>query len=226
MSPKKKKKKRTVSEDMFEELCRSVGIACDRVDETTTLTPDYEVKFSGHRIVAEVKQFDPNKEEAESIRRLAAGGIGGTTATPGQRIRKAIDDAAPQLKALSKGECPTMVVVYNNSGAKQHTDPYSVATAMQGLDVVPVLVPEDPSISPQFQDVRSGPKKRMTTIHNTTVSAIGVLVTDFDDQTQLCVYHNRHAVNRIEPDWLRGERVHHYRLPDGATSSLEGWTKV
>src|SRR5688572_15089199 len=117
---------RTVSEQMFEELCRSVGIACERVDEGITWTPDYEVKFSGHRIVSEVKQFDPNEEEAESIRRM--GGIGGTTAKPGQRIRKAIDDAASQLKARSTGKCSAMLVVYNNSGANQHTDPYSVAT--------------------------------------------------------------------------------------------------
>jgi hypothetical protein len=220
------KQERTVSENMFEELCEFVGIACERVDEASTRTPDYEVKFSGHRVVAEVKQFDPNKEEAESNRRLAAGGIGGTTAKPGQRIRKAIDDAAPQLKKLSKGECPTMVLVFNNSGAKQHTDPYSVATAMQGLDVVPVLVPKDPSISPQFQDVRSGPKKRMTAIHNTTISAIGVLVTDFDDRTLLCIYHNRHARNPIEPEWLRHPLVHHFALPDGAASSLDGWTTV
>ncbi len=157
---------------------------------------------------------------------MAAGGIGGTTATPGQRIRKAIDDAAPQLKALSKGECPTMVVIYNNSGATQHTDPYSVATAMQGLDVVPVLMPADASVSPQFQGVRSGPRKRMTAIHNTTISAIAVLRTEFDDNPILCIFHNRHAVNRIDPEWLRGGRVHHFRLRDDAMSSLDGWEKV
>lgn len=224
MSPKTE---RTVSEDMFEELCQSVGIACERVDETTTRTPDYEVKFSGHRIVAEVKQFDPNEEEAESIRRMEAGGIGGTTTEPGDRMRKAIGYAAPQLKARSKGECPAMLVIYNNSGAGQHTDPYSVATAMQGLDVVPVLVPKDPAISPQFQDVRSGPSgRKMRANANTTISAIGVLVTDFDDATHLCIYHNRHARHPIDPEWLRHPLVHHFRLPEGAASSLDGWAKV
>lgn len=223
MSPKQE---RTISEDMFEALCRSAGIACKRIDEASTRTPDYEVMFGGHRVVTEVKQFDPNREEAESIRRMKAGGVGVTTATPAQRIRKAIDSAAPQLKALSKGECSAMVVVYDNSGAGRHTKPYSVATAMQSLDVVPVLVPEDPSISPQFEDTRSGPQKRMTADDNTTVSAIGVLVTDFDDRTHLRIYHNRHARHPIDPEWLRHPLVHHYRLPDGAASSLDDWEEA
>ncbi len=41
------------------------------------------------------------------------GGLVGTT--PGDRIRKAIQSAAPQLRALSGGIVPTMVVVYNNA---------------------------------------------------------------------------------------------------------------
>ena len=127
---------------------------------------------------------------------------------------------------VQKGECPAMLVVYNNSGAKNHTDPYSVATTMQGLDVVPVLVPENPSISPQFQDPRSGPGKKMTSNANTTISAIGVLRTDFDDEPQLCIYHNRHARHPVDPEWLRHPRVHHFRLPAGEASSLAGWKEV
>lgn len=218
---------KTTSEDLFEDLCRRTGIPCHRVaEEVDARRPDYEVELAGQRVVTEVKQFDPNEEEAESMRRIEAGRIGGTTITPGDRIRKAINRAAPQLKALSKGECPAMLVVYNNSGAKNHTDPYSVATAMQGLDVVPVLVPVDPSISPQFQDTHSGPGKKMTENANTTISAIGVLRTDFDDEPLLCIYHNRHARHPIEPGWVRHPRIHQFRLPDGEESSLGGWEEA
>lgn len=221
------KKTKTVSEDLFENLCARVGIRCTRVEETETQTPDYELEPSGHRVVAEVKQFDPNPEEAESIKRMEAGGVGGVSAKPGDRIRKAIGYAAPQLKALSRGVSPAMLVVYNNSAAGQHSDQYSVATAMQGFDVVPVLVPEDASISPQFQDVRSGPSgRKMRANANTTISAIGVLRTDTDGSPHLHIYHNRHAVNPIEPDWIRHPRVKHFRLPDGAESSLDGWVEV
>lgn len=224
MSPKKQ---RTVSEDVFEELCRSVGIACDRVDETTTRTPDYELKFSGHRIVAEVKQFDPNDTEAKVIDSLKQTGKAEAFSTkPGDRIRKAVHSAAPQLKALSKGECPTMLVVYNNVlSARLHTDPYAVATAMDGFDEVPVLVPKDPSLSPVFKEARSGRGKKMTASANTTISAIGVLF-NLDDGPWLDVYHNRHARHPIEPAWLRTARTRHFRRPANAANSLDEWEEV
>jgi hypothetical protein len=218
---------KTISEDLFEQWCHSVGVPCHRVEEEQDARrPDYVVELIGQRVVTEVKQFDPNDEEAESNRRVATGGIGGTGTTPGDRIRKAIHRAAPQLKALSSGKYPALLVVYNNGASRLHTDPYAVATAMQGLDEVPVLVPEDPLISPKFKEARSGRGKKMTPSANTTISAIGVLVHDFDDRTHLCIYHNCHALHPIVPEWLRHPLVHHYRLPDSAASSLDGWQAV
>lgn len=219
----------TISETLFEELCDSLAIPWHRVAEAQNeRRPDYEIELTDHRVVVEVKQFDPNPEESEAIRRLEKGGPVTRMGTRfGDRIRKAIQSAAPQLKALSKGECPTMLVVYNNVfGYPFHTDTYNVATAMQGLDVVPVLVPADPSIAPLFQDVRSGRDKKMTECHNTTISAIGVLVAAFDDRTHLCIYHNRHARHPIDPKWLQHSRVQHFRLDAGATSSLDCWERI
>jgi hypothetical protein len=66
----------------------------------------------------------------------------------------------------------------------------------------------------------------MTAEVNTTISAIGVLVKDELDRPNLFVYHNRHAVNRLEPDWLRSSSVRHFKLPAGASSSLEGWEDI
>ncbi len=66
----------------------------------------------------------------------------------------------------------------------------------------------------------------MTPNANTTISAIGVLRADIDGMPLLDVYHNRHARNPIEPEWLRQPSVHHFRLPNGATSRLAGWEKA
>jgi len=218
---------RTSSEELFEDVCGQIGIPCTRVAEEKSRRPDYEVEFAGKRVIVEVKQFDPNDEEAAAICRKEDGGVGGICTKPGDRIRKAIHSAAPQLRALSKGERPAMLVVYNNVLSRRlHTDPYDVATAMQGLDVVPVLVPKDPSISPEFQETRSGPGKKMTPDANTTISAVGVLLRNPEDAPHLEIFHNRHARNPLEPEWLRDQRVRHFRLPDSAESSLDGWEEV
>jgi hypothetical protein len=117
-------------------------------------------------------------------------------------------------------------VVYDNGASRLHVDPYAVATAMRGIDVVPVIVPTDPDISPEFLPTRSGPKKKMTETANTNISAIGVLLTDFGDKPLLCVYHNRHARHPIQPDSLRGAHLQHFPWRADATNSLNAWGKA
>ena len=92
---------------------------------------------------------------------------------------------------------------------------------MRGLDVVDVEVPEDMSQRPRFGPGRSGPKRKMTPKANTTISAVAVLRTDWNDELVLLIYHNRYAKNPIDPDWLHHPRVSHMRLRPGATSSAD-----
>lgn len=214
----------TESELLFVELCGACSIDCARAAEAATegeRRPDFTIQLAGHSVVVETKQFDPNDEELRAHHALLRGEVVVSGTTPGDRVRKAIRSAAPQLQNLSRGEVPAMLVVYNNVlSSRQHTDPYAIATAMNGLDVVPVLVPRDPSISPVFQDVRSGPKRKMTANANTTISAVGVLVREEGEQPLLHVYHNRFARHRISPEWARQARIFHWRAPSGLTSSL------
>lgn len=175
------------------------------------------------RVAAEVKQFDPNPDEARANAAQAQGEVVVTGGVPGDRIRKALQNGAPQLKRISEGRLPAVLVVYNFSGVSVHTDPYAVATAMQGLDVIDVAVSKEASQPHQFGEPRSGPKKKMTATDNTTVSAIAVLGHNLDGSLRLDVFHNRHAKNRLEPDLLRGPQLHHWRLPEGARSSLVSW---
>lgn len=213
----------TISEELFEQFCRTASIPYSRVAEEAALRrPDYEIALSGHRVVVEVKQFDPNDREAAALRGWREREAIALRTIVGDRIRKAIQRAAPQLRALSQGKRPALLVVWDNTMA-EHTDPHSVATAMQGRDVIDVLVPQDPKIPPVFLDTRSGPGKKMTANDNTTISAIGVLLEDKNAIPHLRVYHNRHAANPIDPLWLRVDRVLHFRIRDGATNSLDPW---
>jgi hypothetical protein len=59
---------KTMSEQFFEDYCARRGIVCQRVPECETQTPDYELVFGDVRVIVEVKEITPNKEEQESDR--------------------------------------------------------------------------------------------------------------------------------------------------------------
>jgi hypothetical protein len=188
----------TLSERLFARFCDSVGIQCVRISAAIgpgELRPDYSlVGRLGTSVVAEVKQFDPSPEEKTLMERSHRGEVVVTGGVPGARLREVIDKANAQLKALSHGEKPGILVVYNNvSASSHHTDPYAVLTAMRGLDVVPVLVPHNPMHSPTFLEARPGPKKKLRADANTHISAIAVLFGEADDMLGMVLYHNPHA---------------------------------
>lgn len=219
----------TKSEQLFESFCRVQGVACRRVSETTTPRPDYVLELEGQEMLAEVKQFDPNEEERSAIERLAKGEHVVFGGKPGERLRRAIRSANTQLRELLAGRSmSTMLVVYNNTPCSLHTKPYAVMTAMQGLDVVDVEVPLDPSESPRFGDTRSGPAGRvMRADANTSTSAVAVLSGHDPNEFRMAVYHNRHAASPLEPRLMRFPGVVHLRLPEGASNSVEAqWEEV
>lgn len=216
------------SERLLELWCTEAALEFRRVEEVVgEKRPDYEIITAACSIVVEVKQFDPNEREREQVRKLEAGEAGAFYTTPGKRLRNAIGSARRQLRTLSGGRLPAMLVVYNNVlGCTGHTSAYAVAVAMQGVDVVPVQVPIDPSEEPVFGDVRSGPKRQMTPKSNTSISAIGVLSDSNPSGLFLSVYHNRFAAVQLDPDLLRSRKAAHFRLSDRAESSFDSWEAV
>jgi len=212
------------AEQTFSELCDQAGIPCERIPTTEVgeKRPDYEIVASGQQIIVEIKQFDPNREERKALEDLDKGRLASFNSSPGSRVRKAMDKAAPQLKALSKGKIPAMVVLQSNIPGR-HDDPYDIMTAMQGFDTIPVTVPQDPNISPRFGDPKSGPDKRMTNQHNTTISAVAVIRSPSAGTYELDVYHNSFAANPVDPEWLRQPGIRHWKIPGGSTSSLTSW---
>ena len=212
------------AEKTFEEFCDQAGIQWKRIPEINKEPrPDYEIFVSGQKIIVEVKQFDPNPEEQKALKDLEEKGhalFGGKK--PGYRVREAIHKAAPQLKALSKGKIPTMVVLQTNI-LSRHVRLYDIMTAMQGLDTIPVTVPEERNFSPTYGDVKSGPGKKMTAQHNTKISAVAVIRESSAGTYELDIHHNSFAANPIDPEWLRQSGIRHWRIPKDSTSSLTSW---
>jgi hypothetical protein len=214
----------TISEQLFRELCEQIGIRCDRVavaEGAGERRPDFRViGHQGTSIFVETKQFDPSPEEQEQISRTMRGETVVRGGMPGGRLREVIGRANAQLKALSQGRSPGLLVVYNNVfGGSYHTDPYAVLTAMRGLDIVPVIVPRDPRESPTFLDARPGPKRKLRPDANTHVSAIAVLYMPPTAKLGLLVYHNPHARTPLAVADLHSPAVDHFLM----LADQSGW---
>ena len=219
----------TESEELFQRFCRSRGWCIQRIDQHSaphgTQVPDFYLRPArGACVVVEVKQFDPNPEERDHARRQSDGEVVVYGTTPGKRLRKAISKADKQLKAFARAE-PGILVVYNRTVVRMHDDPYAVLTAMRGLDVIDVHVPEDPALPLVSGPVRAGPGKRMTSDWNTSVSCIAVLREFWADpagttpgpEYALVVYHNEFAKHALDPSQLVGDHVTHYRMNEEQT---------
>lgn len=184
---------KTQSELLFEHYCEATGFSCMRVAEGTSKTPDYEVMVDGHIIVVEITAIERNPAERESDRKLAERNCGTVTGgTPGARVRSKIDGSAKQLKARMRGVHPSMLVLYDRGDVLRHLDSYHVRVAMYGLDVLHLTVPTDPA-QPSRIVGQSGPKRKMTPVDNTSISAIGVLYKTSTGAPTLVVYHNDFA---------------------------------
>jgi hypothetical protein len=117
--------KRTISEEQFEAFCKNRGIPLERIPESDSRTPDYEIDIESQRIIVEVKETSPNPEEIESDRLLNERGYGNVTGgTPGDRVRKMIRSASGQLKARSNGVLLTLLVVFDRGRVAGHVEAY------------------------------------------------------------------------------------------------------
>ena len=189
--------------------------------------PDYMVRSRGRRarrVLVEVKQVGPSRAEQPMVREFERTGRVEMQGTPGERIRNAIKKAGPQLRAMNDGRGPALIVIYDAYplGSSLHTDPYSVLTAMRGLDVIDVQVPRDPSAPPIWGALRPGPGRRMTPTANTSISGIALLRHDGPRALRLDVFHNRFAAVPLRLVDLAGGRVRHFRM----RRDLNDWEPV
>ncbi|MDE0002092.1 MAG: hypothetical protein OXQ29_05320 [Rhodospirillaceae bacterium] len=205
---------RPVSELLFEDYCTRAGIQWERIREQHGKTLDYELVVDDQMIIAEVKEITKNKAERESDQLLRERGYGeALRGKPGARVRKKIMDSSPQIKARTAGRHPGFLVLYDDGRIAGHLDRYHIMTAMYGLEVVHVTVPQDPSARPYATGGSFGPNKKMTNNTTTSISAIGALVvTAPDGVIELHVYHNLFAAVPIDPALLARRGIQQCRI--------------
>lgn len=215
-------KGKTKSEKLFERFCEENSIRHRRILETSVKTPDYEFFPGGTRVVVEVKQVEPNDEDRKFDAAMDAGQhpVGGYT--PGQRTRKVIESAGPQLKA-SAGDSPGLIVAFNMVDRMRgiYLGQHDVLTGMYGFETVNISVPKDTAKKPRLESVTFGGKRKVTPVHNTTLSAFAVI---YDvEPAALIVYHNRFAKNPLNPNLLRLPTVRHYKPADQGDLEWKEW---
>jgi len=215
----------TESEALFERFCTANGIPFERIVEGASLTADYWIRPNGVEVVCEVKQVEPNAEERKAMEALERGEVAVTGGVVGNRVRNKITDAGRQIRAHAKGRCPGVLVLWEPFGVARHLDAYSVKAAMFGFDTLVLDVPADPELGPILRDRKSGPGRRMTEDHSTSISALAVLC-ERDDAIHCRVYHNHHAALPLLPDRLWFEHVVHFRLGESRPGQFDEWQAV
>ncbi|OGO01861.1 MAG: hypothetical protein A2Y72_05655 [Chloroflexi bacterium RBG_13_53_26] len=226
-----KRGERPKSELLFERFCQERGVKFERIPVVLNVkggwTPDWEAFPSGKRIVVEIAQLDPNKNDCRYSGDRSAGiiGAGGTI---GQRIRQKITDKADQLKARSAGVVPAMLVVYNNTEVRSYTSPEHVRAAMFGFDTYHIAVPADPSKPGLLLDRKFGKRARMTAECNTSLSALAVLEEGSAGDLTLRVYHNFYATPKIKINGavLRLADVEQYALEQAIPGQFRKWVRI
>lgn len=218
---------RTKSEALFEAFCQQANVPCRRIPTDRRPTPDYELECGGERIIAEVKQLDPTPSDLEREKLISAGVVQAYGDEPGRRVRLQIDSAKTQLKRQTGGAVPGILVLFNNIPTRDVlTDPMFVMIAMYGQIGVPVEAPVDPAVRPTFGPLRHLGKRRMTPVHNTSVSAVCVLQGVENGEIRLTFYHNCFATRPFDPEWLRRPTVLHYSARQDESSAFSFWDAV
>jgi hypothetical protein len=217
---------KTKSELLLEQFCRDVGLLLVPIPteaRAARRTPDYELALGELRVVVEVKQIDPNKEEVKAERaHTASGEPFAFQSTPGSRLRGKISQAARQLRTRREHEQPGLVVVYNNVCFRPVlTSEHNVLAAMYGRLAIRLSISRTgPIISePRLAGDRSFDPKT-----NTVVSALGILSQQ--QPTKLAIYHNNFARAPIDPDLFRIARVRQYRHYCAEPGARPGWAEI
>ena len=215
----------TISETLFEQFCEENSIPYARIEQEQHRTPDYDVYFGEHLVIAEVKQTDPNEKDEELRERGRSRGIAAGWEKSGRRVRIKIDSAKKQLKLRSQGQYPAILALYDNVPIWS-IDADDIKTAMYGHETVRLDLLESPEdMSVEIENIGFGSERKFTPSHNTTFSAIALL-HKFGGSLRLSVFHNIYAKHPIDPSWLRRDMVRHFTIGPQFHGAFQEWQEV
>jgi hypothetical protein len=214
------------SEALFERFCKMNSILLERVQEATERRPDYRILQSKTHVVVEVKELQLTVEE-RAVVDCDLGLFDAANAyhwgIPGEKLRKKISNAVPQLKALSQSRIPSLLVVHDPTRFwPELLDADSVRSAMYGVEMIRISSEPAPEGGATILSRWHGARKKLTELHNTSLSAIGILIRT-DDGLKLDVFHNWYAACPLSPLSLAAPDIVHYHLRSSPSDGFAEW---
>lgn len=219
---------KTISELLFERFCDENNILWHSIETKSKKgekTPDYELICNEQKIIAEIKQFDSNKEDKRVREEGKKRSCVGYWEEPGRRVRLKIKSALPQLRELSNNKFPAIIILYDNVPIRS-LDLGDIKSAMYGEEKVTVLVPEETKAEPIISYVGFGGKRTTTPQDNRTLSAIAHLYKFQNNLLGITFYHNIYARCPLNPSFIRGENIKHFTLLEKTEEKNQEWHEI
>src|ERR1700676_146119 len=107
----------TVSERLFLEYCDARQYKAEKlpIPKDAGRFPDYKADTSAGPVIFEIKEFAPNDEDRQFEEEMKTEGYAGFSRSIGKRVRKAIIDAAPQLRQYKDTPFPEVLLLFDNT---------------------------------------------------------------------------------------------------------------
>jgi len=209
---------RPISEALFEQLCSSRNVRCEPIPTGRGRTPDFAIHIGSIRVVVEIKQIDPNREDLEKMEALGSGEAIGRYVP--NRFRTKLKNVSQQLTAAARSGTPTLLVVYDNTPFKMYSSHSDVVQALLGHQSVTVRFPTERGAKPTVSDPFFGGNRGLTSHQNTSVSAVAVLDGGPSAAPSLRAYHNPYATVVLRPELLENLGAVQPLLPGATTVAL------
>ncbi|MFQ5965042.1 MAG: hypothetical protein ACE5KZ_12260 [Candidatus Scalinduaceae bacterium] len=209
--------KHTKSERLFEEFAQKKGWNISKIPKSLNKSPDYDVFINYKRMIFEIKEIVENEDDKRNKKLLKERGYSDVISkTPGQYVRAKIISAKNQLKEFKELKIPMLVALYDNSMNRiTKLDPYELLVGMYGLESVILALPQDKHQAPYSVGMKYGTKSQTNRQHNTSISALAVIIEKDNNLMLDILYHNQFASVPLTNYDISGENISHYRLACG-----------
>lgn len=195
----------------------NIGIEITRIHDGVEKAPDFYLEVDNQTIYIEVKEVSDNADEVALIKEVEVNGHTDVHDSPeiGRRFRPGIRSANRQLKKRCLSGEPGLVIIQDvrNFFTRSMFPEEEVKLAMFG-DRITWLSARDGNVAADLYEKN----KTVTERKNTTVSAVGLMVKNVNDQSlMLHIFHNPHAKIVMKVGLFRSDTIAEYKIRDTRT---------